>query len=334
MKQLKCSFPYKLTLLLLSVLGDFIAEGWMSISVINYMNPQQQQIIFSKSQLNTMSSSSSSSSSNTIAESRSKGKILVLGGNGYLGSNVVKRALLNDYSVTSLSRRGVKDDSDTNKLKESQIFDDRLGDARNITIVENILDEGGYIAVIHCIGVLFDSATGPLRTLNRFASGSGSKTDETSTYDDITRVTAFQAITATENYAKKQQLKIPFLFTSTAEANWPSVRGGSFVERNLTPRWLRRYIQAKRAVEDRLLQQSLSTSIRPIIFRPSLIYSIEKVPSLPAVGAFIIGNRVGLPFVDRPVTVQSLSLAMLNAMEDENISGPLGFRDIDKLCLR
>ena len=109
------------------------------------------------------------------------------------------------------------------------------------------------------------------------------------------------------------------------------MRSGSFVERNLTPRWLRRYIVAKRDVEERLFS---SKQIRPVIFRPSLIYSIEKVPSLPAVGAFFIGNRVGLPFVDRPVSVQSLSLAIFNAMEDENISGTLGYKDIDELCMR
>ena len=56
--------------------------------------------------------------SNMISESRSKGKILVLGGNGYLGANVVKRALLNSYSVTSISRRGMRDDSESKKIKE------------------------------------------------------------------------------------------------------------------------------------------------------------------------------------------------------------------------
>lgn len=327
-----------------------MSEGWISTNnLMNGNTPKQyqtqQRSISKKTQLCTMSTTNNK----ILTESRSKGKILVLGGNGYLGSNVVKRLLLNDYSVTSLSRRGYKDktDSDSLKIKEyTRTFMDMIGDARNTTLLETILNEGiddedndEYIAVIHCIGILFDSSSGRLRLLNRLASGSGSKTDEISTYDDITRLTAFEAIKATINYAKKNNNnssinKIPFIFISAAEADWKNKRSGSFIENNLTPRFARRYIQAKRSVEDNLLSSSSLEYIRPIIFRPSLIYSIDKVRSLPAVSAFLIGNRLGLPFVDRPVTVQSLSLAIFNAMEDDTIYGALGFKDIDKLCMK
>ena len=141
----------------------YITEGWMSSNNNLINNPNIHKRSLKTTHLNSISN-------NMISESRSKGKILVLGGNGYLGSNVVKRALLNDYSVTSISRRGMRDDSESKKIKEYQTFDDRLGDARNRTLIESVLEEGGYIAVIHCIGILFDSKSGPLRSLNRFAS--------------------------------------------------------------------------------------------------------------------------------------------------------------------
>lgn len=259
-----------------------------------------------------------------------KGRVLILGGSGYLGSNVAKRALLEGYQVTSLSRRGSDNVRSENVSPE---VDYRAGDARDSAVLDSILSEGQYVAVLHCIGLLFD-ANSRLSRFNRFVSGSGSIPDRDATYDDITRITAMNAIEATEKYAEREILdgdkKIPFIFTSAAEANWPNVRGGKFVEKNLTPNWMKRYVAAKRAVEDRLLNNS-SSRIRPVIFRPALIYSLEKVPSLPAVLALNIGNRAGLKFVDRPVTVQSLAIAMINAIGDASIEGPLGFREIDLL---
>lgn len=105
--------------------------------------------------------------------------------------------------------------------------------------------------------------------------------------------------------------------------------GGSFIEQNLAPEWLQRYLTAKRAVETKLLQSS--PPLRPIIVRPSLIYSLDRPLALPSVGAFFVGNKLGLPFVDRPVTVQALSCAMVRSMDRENISGIQRFTEIDAL---
>ena len=49
--------------------------------------------------------------------------------------------------------------------------------------------------------------------------------------------------------------------------------------------------------------------------RPSLIYSLDRPASYVPVGAFFLGNSVGLPFVDLPVTVQALSCAIVRAMD-------------------
>jgi len=90
-------------------------------------------------------------------------------------------------------------------------------------------------------------------------SGSGSVPDDASSYDDITRKTAFNAIAAAEEYAMSNGLEsFPFVFTSAAEAGWPDMAGGKFVEKNLAPEWLRRYLVAKRAVESRLMDTNQS----------------------------------------------------------------------------
>jgi len=38
-----------------------------------------------------------------------------------------------------------------------------------------------------------------------------------------------------------------------------------------------------------------------------LVYTLERPQALPAVAAFIVGNAIGLPFIDKPVTVDTLA---------------------------
>jgi nucleoside-diphosphate-sugar epimerase len=248
---------------------------------------------------------------------------------GFLGQTVCKRAVLEGYEVTSLSRRGLPPDASGGQASPANI-DYRMGDAREKGAVTNILTEGGFTGIVHCIGLLFDTESG-LGDYNVFVSGSGSLLDGKSTYDTITRLTAFNAIDAALDYSEKAGLAkpLPFCFTSAAEAGWPEVLGGPQIEQFLAPEWLRRYLTAKRSVEKRLLESS--PQLRPIIVRPSLIYSLDRPSSYIPVGAFFVGNRVGLPFVDRPVTVQALSCAIVRAMNTDDVSGILRYQRIDEL---
>lgn len=275
-----------------------------------------------KSKLNASTTVSSSKDSTT------KGKLLVLGGTGFLGQNICKRAVLEGYQVTSVSRRGLPPSSSETSPTTTKI-DYRQGDLRKKETVGTILAEGGYMGVIHCVGLLFDEKSG-LASYNRFVSGSGSLPDSDSTYDSITRLTAFNAIESSIEYAKKSGLTpFPFMFTSAAEAGWPDVPLGPFIENNLAPDFLKRYLAAKRLVEAKLL--ATEPDLRPIIARPSLIYTMDRPSSFPSVAAFVVGNRIGLPFVDRPVTVQALSAAIVRAMSDSAIKGILRYPQIEDL---
>lgn len=235
--------------------------------------------------------------------------------------------------------------NDDKTEQRSSGIDYRKGDARQIDVISSILQEGGYVGVVHCIGLLLDDVSG-LGTYNRFVSGSGSMPDDNSSYDSITRVTAFNAIDATTQFIKDNEsvsgeggnVRFPFVFTSAAEAGWPDVVGGPQVEEFLAPEWLKRYLAAKRAVESRLLKtneeqrEASSSSLRPIIVRPSLIYSLDRPASYAPVGAFFVGNKLGLPFVDRPVTVQSLANAVVKSISQEStVEGILRYPEIDSL---
>lgn len=181
---------------------------------------------------------------------------------------------------------------------------------------------------MHCIGLLLDEESG-LGILNQFASGSGSIPDADSTYDTITRLTAFHAIEAAVDYTLDNGLQnFAFVFTSAAEAGWSEVTGGNLVETFL-PDFMKRYLTAKRAVEAKLCDAA--PFLRPIIVRPSLIYTMDRPLSFASVGTFFAGNAIGLPFIDRPVTVQALALATVNAIKDEGVSGVLRYPEIEAL---
>eukprot|EP00529_Nitzschia_sp_RCC80_P031836 CAMPEP_0113503572 /NCGR_PEP_ID=MMETSP0014_2-20120614/34231_1 /TAXON_ID=2857 /ORGANISM="Nitzschia sp." /LENGTH=360 /DNA_ID=CAMNT_0000398579 /DNA_START=29 /DNA_END=1111 /DNA_ORIENTATION=+ /assembly_acc=CAM_ASM_000159 len=332
----------------------------------------QSPLLFSSPSENNSGDTNGPESSNEPSTSKKK-RLLVLGGTGFLGGTICNRAKLEGYHVTSLSRRGVPPFPSSTSSQQGQPtstssttpstttvssnsginrIDYRRGDARQPDTVRQILAEhDDYVGVVHAIGLLFDDASG-LGNYNQFVSGSGSVPDESSTYDAITRQSAFYAIDAAIEYAQKRKhmdgegdgvtKRFPFIFISAAEAGWPDVPGGQQVEQFLAPEWLKRYLEAKRKVESKLLSSSDGESIgesivasdvlRPIIPRPSLIYSLDRPASYLPVGAFFVGNRVGLPFVDRPVTVQALSNAIVRSINpDSSVEGILRYERIDEL---
>ncbi|CAK9057400.1 Alkylated DNA repair protein alkB homolog 8 (Probable alpha-ketoglutarate-dependent dioxygenase ABH8) (S-adenosyl-L-methionine-dependent tRNA methyltransferase ABH8) (tRNA (carboxymethyluridine(34)-5-O)-methyltransferase ABH8) [Durusdinium trenchii] len=220
-------------------------------------------------------------------------RLLVLGGNGFVGREVCRLAVQRGFKVTSLSRRGENPEPGNEQLDQVNWVQ---GNAVDAGTVSNLVGEAD--AVVHAIGLLFDANSG-LTNLNLIVSGSKSTPDDTSTYDRITRQTAFNVINAI-----KGKLRLPFapptpmMFVSAAEAGWPDVTLGEQVE-NVAPQWLKEYLVAKRAVEAELRS---SDAIRAAMFRPSLIWSWTKFDVLPVIPVFNLLNALGVPFVDKTVS--------------------------------
>jgi hypothetical protein len=250
-------------------------------------------------------------------------RILVFGGTGFVGSQFVKTAAQRGHEVVALARRAPDFPLPPNVKYISC-------NAVNLEEIEKALSkETNFDACVHAIGLLFDSSS-KLRDYNKFMSGSGSIPSNDATYDQITRQTAFNALSVFTK--KKRSTTIPkFLFVSAAEAGWTFKAPVDFLER---------YLVAKRAVETKLLSlippsnnNNQKITIRPVIFRPSLIWSSQRPQSFLSVLPFFVGYFLRFSFVDRPVTVEALTSAMVTAIEqeDQEIIGIQRFPEIDRL---
>jgi nucleoside-diphosphate-sugar epimerase len=270
---------------------------------------------------------------------------LVLGGTGFVGSRICVELLDAGYDVTSVSRRGtppLSDDGDApsasanNAARLRESVDWRVGDASDPETALDVLNEGGFVGVVHAVGMLLAS------DLNALASGSGSVPDADATYDKVTRVTAFNAadaaaqcveggtrVKAAPGAAARGDDAVasspppPFVFVSAAEARW---------DFRAPFDWLEEYLVAKRAVEARLATLNGEQKLRASWLRPSLVYTFEKPAALPAVFFFALGNAIGIPFVDRPVTVDTLARAAVRALSDGKTSGCLDYREMERLA--
>lgn len=209
----------------------------------------------------------------------------------------------------------------------------------------------------HAIGILFDVDTGFLKNLSPVVSGSNSQPGPESTYDNMIRKTAVIAIKVRDRLLRttrpesarlaaspllppsqavneRMQLPfgapMPFGFISCAEAGWPDVAFGEQVE-ELAPGWLKKYLAAKRLVEAEL---NKSPRIKPVIVRPSFIWTWSKLDILPVIPIFTIAAAAGVPFVDKPVRVETLGKALVAGMRDPGFRGVARVETMEELATR
>lgn len=161
-------------------------------------------------------------------------------------------------------------------------------------------------------------------------SGSKSVPGEDSTYDRITRLTAFNLIQALNGRLRMPgSARTPVCFVSAAEAGWPDVPFGDRVEA-VAPDWLKAYLAAKRTVEARLGEST--GALRPVIYRPSLIWNWKKLDVLPVIPVFNLASALGVPFVDKTVRVETLGKAIVAGLGNEGVEGVQRFPQMEALA--
>ena len=78
----------------------------------------------------------------------------------------------------------------------------------------------------------------------------------------------------------------------------------------------------------------VESDVRPVVLRPSLIWTKEKPAALVSVIPFYILNKLGVPIIDRPMDLDILSKAAIQSVEDETVEGVKRYSEMDKLCER
>ncbi|KAJ1720484.1 hypothetical protein LPJ53_004885 [Coemansia erecta] len=243
-------------------------------------------------------------------------KLFVVGGTGFVGQAVCRRALAQGWTVVSLSRHGAPRHPASAPRGIRWVRGDALAPS---TFLEHLQ---GCSAVVHSVGVLLESNYKPWASLG--STQSQGSPSEAATYEQANRDTAlsvWQAACQTPGVGA-------FAYLSAAD-----------VMPGLDPR----YISTKRQVEQAMLKEG--GGVRPVVVRPGFLYSSDRPVTLPiaaAIGVFskaVHGTPLGClvrntglakaatPAINRDV----LAAAIVRALDDPGVSGILEVPDIQRL---
>lgn len=219
-------------------------------------------------------------------------RILVLGGNGFVGSQVVQEALKKGYEVVVGCRTP----------QDSRDFDWVEIDALDEVSLQKHIEDNDYYAIVNCIGILFDNSS-KLRKLNKLFSGSGNYAKgEMENYENIIEGISMNIF----NNAKPSTKMV---FMSAAETKWEASKVGRTFEKIFIPSFLKEYLKRKRIVDSAIKEDK-----RVKIFYPSIVYQWKQVWKIPVVMMFRIGSLF-LPIFYNPIHVDKLSTRIIQSIQ-------------------
>ncbi|KAJ2236111.1 hypothetical protein H4R99_005469 [Coemansia sp. RSA 1722] len=256
-----------------------------------------------------------------MAAKTSAHRLFVVGGTGFVGQAVCHNALSRGWEVVSLSRHGapvrstiIAPVADTNKGIQWV-----RGDALRPETYKHHLS--GCTAVVHSVGVLMENS---YKKLVSIGSSGAVSSQEAATYEKANRDTALSVARA----AREVPGMDAFAYMSASD---------------VLPFLDSRYISTKREAENDLIEHR--DQMRPIILRPGFIYSSSRPITMPIAASVKAFNAVfhqtplGCVLKHTPFAKAAspalrrdvLANAIVNAIEDPNVSGILSISDIERL---
>ncbi|KAI4252438.1 MAG: hypothetical protein L6R42_007959 [Xanthoria sp. 1 TBL-2021] len=281
----------------------------------------------------------------------SKKRIVVCGGNGFLGSRICKSAVSRGWDVTSFSRSGAPNWSSITSsptppswstsvtwekadMLKPATYKALLKDADAVVHSTGILMEADYKGVLTGkesiwggLSRAFSATKGGSRTnpLERGEEGGGNlepgERDGQLTYELMNRDSAI---------------------TLAQEASFQNVPSFVYISAAAgAPMLPKRYITTKRDAESTI--SSSLPKLRSIFIRPGFLYDSSRSFTLPIAFAGAAGNMVNSMVggrltalagaaVEKPLKADLVAEAVVEAIEDEGVKGVVGTQRIEDLA--
>lgn len=267
-------------------------------------------------------------------------KLLVVGGSGFLGSNICRLAVHKGWETVSLSRRGEpasfnqygKPDwaekvqwASGNSL-EPETYKDVLDGVTDVVHSVGILMENDYKSVAQAQTVCEAASAVPRLVLGMKDYGNpldpNLKDNPRPTYEMMNRDTA---MTIADQVAKL-----------------PSIRSFTYISASdVFPLIDPRYITTKREAERYLFTHD---EFKTIVLRPGFMYNVQRPSAVPIAGALQFVNAVTSPFkkgiaslpggkliTTPPLQTEQVARAVINSIELEE-TAIYDVEGIEKLC--
>ncbi|KAG4304560.1 hypothetical protein PORY_001953 [Pneumocystis oryctolagi] len=245
--------------------------------------------------------------------------LIVFGGTGFLGRHICKTAVQKGWVVTLLSRKSkqeyIENNPDVSEWWKQVNW--CKGDLKNENLIKDHMKSCS--AVVYSVGILFETK------YKQFLSGKDNflslfqPSQEDLSYDMLNRDFAINIA----EIASKMNINMPFVYLSAADT-FPGIP--------------KRYIESKREAEDYIYSLP---NIRPIIIRPSFMYSKERPISIPLAGIIDITSNINelfckkIPFIGaagiKPLKVETVANAVIQSIHNETFKGIADIQHIEKL---
>ncbi|KAL9118503.1 MAG: hypothetical protein Q9187_004950 [Circinaria calcarea] len=277
-----------------------------------------------------------------------KKKIVVCGGNGFLGSRICKSAVARGWDVTSISRSGepawssVSSSSDPPPWSTSVSW--QKADLLKPATYKPMLKDAD--AVVHSMGILLEA------DYKRVLTGKESIWGGLSRAFSATKKGSQNPLERKEGEELKSQendgqltyelMNRDSAITLAQEASDQNVPSFVFISAAAgTPILPKRYITTKREAESTIA--SSFPKLRNIFIRPGFLYDSSRTFTLPiaffgTAGSMVnsmVGGRLTWlagAAVEKPLKADLVAEAVVEAIEDDSVKGVVGTSNIESLA--
>ncbi|EHL02502.1 NAD(P)-binding Rossmann-fold containing protein [Glarea lozoyensis ATCC 20868] len=275
-------------------------------------------------------------------------KIVVCGGNGFLGSRICKSAVARGWDVTSISRSGEPQWSSVTSSPSPPPWAHKVtwerADILKPSTYAPLLKNSDY--VVHSMGILLEAdykgvisgRESPIKGLQRAFSSNkaGSQNPLTRKSDEDLK-----------SQEKDGQITYELMnrdsaITLAKEANSVGVKSFAYVSAaGGAPVLPGRYIQTKREAESTIASEF--PNMRPVFIRPPMLWDSSRTITIPLAAATglgavfntvtggIFGGIMGAAGV-KPLKADLVAEALVEALADESVKGPVEVKEIEALA--